>query len=262
MQKLTLALSLFVLGCWTSLLSAQAPAKPQPAPPPSATAAPPPSPQPPAGETWSTKTFDLKYLDPEQIRRVFSSQSHVMDANRELKLLTARGSAAFLKEVEDTIKRLDLPPPVPPNTQITVYLIAAAPQALTGVALPPELKALEKEIPAKMADIQMLRVRAGQSAETAAAAVAPGATSVAISRIRVDSASVSPGAKGDVVSINGLRVWLTIPPADPAAAAPKAPKTEPDVTADVDLNPDEAAIVAKIGVDKPLAVVVRVSVVR
>src|SRR5450755_4196175 len=84
---------------------------------------------PTTNEVWTTKTFEVKYVDPEQVRNVFSGQSHVMEANRDLKLLTARGSAAFLKEVEDTIKRLDVAPPTPPNTEITVYLLAAAPQA-------------------------------------------------------------------------------------------------------------------------------------
>jgi len=232
-----------------------------PAPPPPTNSAPPPQStgQP---EAYSTKTFDLKYVDPEQVRRVFSGQSHVMDANRELKLLTARGSAAFLKEVEDTVRRLDVPAPLPPNTQVTVYLIATAAQAPTGVALPTELKALEKEIPGKVADLQMLRVRAGQSGETINTDAAPAAPAVSLARIRVDSSSVNPGAKGDVVSLNGLKIWLNIPPADPAAPGTKTPKAEPDVTADLDLVPNEAAVVAKIGVDRPLAVVVRVVVVR
>lgn len=216
---------------------------------------------PPAPEVWTTKQFDLKYIDPEQVRGVFSGQSHVMEANRDLKILTARGSASFLKEVEDTIKRLDVPPPIPPNTQITVYLLAAAPQAGSGMDLPAELKALAKELPAKMADMQMLRVRAGQSGETSSSQT-PSAPAVSLVRIRVDSSAVNPGAKGDVVSLNGLKIWINIPPADPAAPAAKTPKTEPDVTADVDLTPNEAAIVAKIGIDKPLAVVVRASVIR
>jgi len=177
-------------------------------------------------------------------------------------LLTARGSAAFLKEVEDTIRRLDVPPPLPPNTQITVYLIAAAAQAPTGVALPAELKALEKELPGKVADLQMLRVRAGQSGEAINTDVAGAAPAVSLARIRVDSSSVSAGAKGDVVSLNGLKIWINIPPADPTAPGAKTPRAEPDVTADLDLIPNEAALVAKIGVDKPLAVVVRVVVVR
>ena len=115
----------------------------------------------------------------------------------------------------------------------------------------------------KLADLQMLRVRAGQAGETTSAAGAS-STGVALSRIRVDSTAVNPGAKGDIVSLNGLRIWLNIP------AAPDAPpsrssipgKNEPDVTADIDVAPDEPVVVAKIGVEKPLAVVVRVGVVR
>jgi hypothetical protein len=240
-----------------SILTAQDKTKTPPnGPPPGASA-----PQP-ANETWTTKTFELKYMDPEQVRRVFSGQSHVMDANRELKLLTARGSPAFLKEVEDTIKRLDIAPPTPPNTQVTVYLLAAAPQAPAGTALPTELKALEKELPAKMADMQMFRVRAGQGGETTGAEAAA-APAVSLARIRVDSTSVNPGPKGDVVSLNGLRIWINIPSADPTATiAVKTPKTEPDVSADIDLPPNEAVVVAKIGVEKPIAVVVRVAIVR
>jgi len=220
---------------------------------------------PPGGETWTTKTFDVRFVDPEEVRRVFSSQSHVMEANRELKILTAHGSAAFLKEVEDTVKRLDVPPPSPPNTQITVYLVAGQLQAPTGTALPAELKALEKELPAKLADMQMFRVRAGQPGEATGTPPEP-ATAVTLTRVRVDSTSVSPGPKGDIVSLNGLKVWISMPP-DPNAtpsstASPKTPKTEPDVTADLDLAPNEAVVVAKVGVEKPLAVVVRVGVVK
>jgi hypothetical protein len=224
---------------------------------------PPPNP-PPGGETWTTKTFDVKYVDPEEVRKVFASQSYVMEANRELKILTAHGSAAFLKEVEDTVKRLDVPPPSPPNTQITVYLVAGQLQAPTGTALPAELKALEKELPAKLADMQMFRVRAGQPGEATSAPPEP-ATAVTLTRIRVDSTSVTPGPKGDIVSLNGLKVWINIPPdpnATPSSTSSKTPKSEPDVTADLDLAPNEAVVVAKVGVDKPLAVVVRVGVVK
>jgi hypothetical protein len=186
-----------------------------------------------------------------------------MDANRELKLLTARGSTTFLKEVEDTIKRLDVPPPAPANTQITVYLLAVPAQAPAATALPAELNSLAKELPLKLADMQMLRVRAGQAGETTSAAGAS-STGVTLSRIRVDSASVNPGAKGDIVSLNGLRIWLNIPPppdAPPVRTSVSA-KNDPDVTADIDLAPNESVVVAKIGVEKPLAVVVRVGVVR
>ncbi len=212
----------------------------------------------PTSEPLTTRTFDLKFIDPEEVRNVFSGQSYVMEANRDLKLLTARGSAAFLKEVEDTITRLDVAPPTPPNTEITVYLLAAAPQAPAGATLPPELKALAKELPAKMADMQMFRVRVGQAGETTSSGEPAAAPAVSILRARVDSTSVNPGAKGEVVSLNGLKIWINNPPTDAA----KTPKTSPDVSADIDLAPNEAVIVAKIGIEKPIAIVVRAGVVR
>ncbi len=224
----------------------------------------PPASAPPSDGAWLTKTFDVKYIDPEDVRKVFSSQSYVMEANRDLKLLTAHGSAAFLKDVEDTIKRLDLPPPAPGDTEITVYLLAGAVQAPTGKALPAELNALAKELPAKLADMQMFRVRVGQSGETTSAPPEP-ATGVTLTRMRVDSTNLNPGSKGDIVSVNGLKVWINIPPdpaATPSASALKTPKNDADVAADIDVIPNQAVVVAKVGVDKPLAVVVRVGVVK
>ncbi len=251
MSNVALRLALAVGLASLAALDAQ---DPKPAgPPPGAT---------PGDSAWVTKTFDVKYIDPEEVRKVFASQSYVMEANRELKVLTAHGSAAFLKEVEDTIKRLDIPPPAPGDTEITVYLLAGAVQAPTGKALPAELSALAKDLPPKLADMQMFRVRVGQSGETTSAPPA-GATAVTLTRMRVDSTAVNPGPKGDILSVNGLKVWINIP-ADPNATAttPKTPKNDPDVTADIDLVPNQAAVVAKVGVDKPLAVVVRVGVVK
>ncbi len=222
----------------------------------------PPANVPLADAAWTTKTFDVRYIDPEDVRKVFASQSYVMEANRELKVLTAHGSTAFLKEVEDTIKRLDLPPPAPGDAEITVYLLAGAVQAPSGKALPAELSALAKDLPAKLADMQMFRVRVGQSGETTSAP-AEGATAVTLTRMRVDSTALNPGPKGDIVSVNGLKVWINIP-ADAGAApsGPKSSKNEPDVTADIDVAPNEAVVVAKVGVEKPLAVVVRVGVAK
>jgi hypothetical protein len=223
-------------------------------------AGPPPIP-PPTTDTWTTKTFELKYLDPEQVRRAFAGQSHVMEADRELKLLTVRGSAAFLKEIEETIKRLDVAPPIPANAQITVYLVAAAAQAPSGTAVPTELKSLTKELPDKLADMQMFRVREGQVGETSST-TAPNSTGVALDKIRVESTTVNAGPKGDIVSLNGLKVWINVPAADPSTGSTKSGRNEPDVILDLDVIPNEPIVVAKIGVEKPLAVVLRVGLIK
>ena len=212
-------------------------------------------------DAWGAKTIQVKYADPEQLRRLFSGQSYVMEADRALKVLTVHGPPAFLKEVEETVKRFDIAPPLPANIQITVYLLAVAEQASPSGTLPPELAALAKELKAasgsptlRMADSQMIRVRAGQPAETMGSAPSS-PTAATLSRIRLESAFVNSDPKGDVISLDGLHVWLNVPP------SPES-KGNGDVAADIDVMQNQAAIVAKTGIDKPLVVVVRASVVH
>jgi hypothetical protein len=239
-----------------------------PSAPAAAPSVPAPSAQAPAHD-WSSKTFEFKYIDPEQVRDLFSDRSFVMEANHDLMSLTAHGSAAFLKEVEDAVKRFDVPPPPPGNIQITVSLLTIAAQAPTGRPLPKELSAIGKELTmagapgVKLADSQMMRVRVGGPGEALGLAGAPEAAS--LSRIRIQSASLTPGPKGDLISLNGLRVWFSIPAATPEAApAPgaKPDKTDADISVSVDLNQNQAAVVSNAGTDKPVVVVVRASVVQ
>jgi hypothetical protein len=55
-----------------------------------------------------------------------------------------------------------------------------------------------------------------------------------------------------------LRVWLNVPSTGDTSQ-PQA-KGSADVTADIDVRQNEAVIVAKAGIDKPLVVVVRAGV--
>lgn len=187
-----------------------------------------------------------------------------MDASRELKVLTVHGTTALLKEVEDTIKRFDVPSPPPANLQISVYLLTVAAQSPTGVALPPDLAALGKEFSVKaapalvLADSQMIRLRDGQPGEQASI---PGAAdSAAVSRIRLRGATVIPGAKGEMISLTGLQVWLTIPAAVPGAALQTRP--DADVSADIDVDQDVPVAVSRSGVDKPVIVIVRATIAK
>jgi hypothetical protein len=217
-----------------------------------------------AAGDWGTKTFDVKYADPEQLREMFADRSFVMEANRDLKVLIAHGPAAFLKEVEDTVKRFDVPPPPPANLEITVYLVTPAAQAPSGIALPPQLAAIGKEFGEdKLADSQMLRVREGLGGETTG--VANTANSARLLRVRLQSASLLAGPKTQSISLNGLQVWLDVPAATGAATIDTSHSqlnTAPDVTADVDVDENKAAVVAKVGGEKPIGIAVRTIVVH
>jgi hypothetical protein len=215
-------------------------------------------------EKSDTQTFQLKYIDPERLRDMFSGRSFVMEADRDLKTLTAHGPPAFLKEVEDSVKRFDVPAPPPANLQITVYLLTGAAQAPTGTAVPAELAAIGKELPAaKLADSQMIRIREGLGGE--AAGVAGTGTSARLARVRLQAAYLTPGPKGDEVSINGLQVWLDVPSVPPATTPPPTiisqSISQPDVAVDLDLQQNQPAEVARIGLEKPVVVVVKAAVV-
>jgi hypothetical protein len=215
-------------------------------------------------QEYTTKSFELKYTDPDQIRQMFADRSFVMEVNRSLKVLTVHGPASFLKEVEDAVKRFDVAPPPPVNFQITIYLLTVAAQAPAGVALPTELAAVSKELtaagsqPLKLADSHMLRLREVQTVE---ATSAPGATpSALMSRVKLQSAALTPGPKGDLVSLNGLKIWIDMPP--PATGDKTPPKTDPDVAVDLDVEQNQAIIASKSGLDKPVVVVVRAAVIK
>ncbi len=247
------------------------PAKPAPtktdapAPTPDATKPPVKPAQDAASKEYLSKTFQVKYVDPDQIRSLFSGRSFVIDVNRDLRALTVHGPAPVLKEVEDAIQQFDVAPSPPANVQITVDLLTSPEMAPAGAAVPTELSALAKEFgkkTAKLADSQIIRVREGQVGDASQVTFKPEAASLA--RVWLQSAVVSAGAKGDRVTLYGLRVWLNIPPPPGATgvAATTQARAEPDVVADVDVDLNQAVMVSKVGVDQPVMVVVRVTVIR
>jgi hypothetical protein len=210
---------------------------------------------------WSTKTIQLKYIDPGDLRDVFSGRSYVMQVNRELKVLTVSGPPEFLKEVEETGKRLDVAPAGPGNIEITVYLLATTGPAAATQTLPAELQTITKTLDSAAAsslhlvDSETLRVREGKAGEVSfGEAASPGASLASIS---IQGVSITPGAKGDLVSLNGLRCKI-----NKAGGQAGQASSGGEVTANIDLVQNQAALVARAGAEKPLVVIARATVSR
>jgi hypothetical protein len=212
---------------------------------------------------WGSQTMQLKYVNADELRRVFSSQSYAVAVNQELNLLTVRGPLSFIREVEETVKRLDIAPSMPPNVELTVYLLTAAVPG-SSAALPPELGDLGKELKAmfgaqalRVADSQVIRVRSGKPADATGLA-SPAESAATLSWVRFECATVILNAKGNTISLDGLRVGLHLPGNPGATRTP--PATEGGVTADLDLVENQPAIIGKAGIDKPVVVIVRAKV--
>ena len=221
---------------------------------------PPPVAAAPGG--WSSQTIQLKYVGAEQVRRVFSGQSYVMQVDYEQNSLTVRGPRAFVTDVEETAKRLDVAPPVPKNIEITIYLVGAVVPVVPAVELPSELTALNKEIKATMGvqsfrvvDSQVIRVRSGTSGN--ATSLGPQQDGLAaFSSFRFQSVTIIPG---NAIGVNGLQLGLNIPAK--ATSTPPQLGAEIGIAADIDVMENQPTIVRRAGTDKPLIVIVRAKVI-
>src|SRR3982074_1867804 len=93
----------------------------------------------------ATRMFPLRYADAEQIRKLFSTYSYPMTANRDFNVLTVTAPAGFQTKVEEAIKEFDLPPVPPKNIELTVYTVTGAEAA---APVPKELEPIEKQFTA------------------------------------------------------------------------------------------------------------------
>ena len=213
------------------------------------------------GEIWGSKTFELKYVDAEEIRQFFSGRANVIQTDERFNVLTATGPTGFLSEVEATIQRFDVPPAIPQNVQMTFYVIAPAGQVTGGVKLPPELAGMESQLGLpggasglRVADTQVVRVRAGEAAE--AVGLTAGADGFpTISQIRFRWASVGSRNGKSVVSVEGLQVQFNVPGLRPEAGKPGS-----RIAADLDLPAQQGVVLTRGGADKPYVLLVRAEI--
>jgi hypothetical protein len=181
------------------------------------------------------KMFVLKYTDAAKLRKLFSRYSYPMSSNRDYNVLTVTGPAGFQAQVEAAIKLFDVPPDPPKNIELAVYLITTK-DAPGLLALPKDLE--EKYKPYRLADSQVIRIRTGQPADSTGSAL--------LSQVHFQGASIGPGEKNRVISIDGLRVQL------------KAPDTA-SLSSDIDLRENLPVVIGKTNPDGLLVAIAKVA---
>jgi hypothetical protein len=201
-----------------------------------------------------TRVFQFKYADARALQRVLSPYGRV-EADPMLKALTITvRDNNVLSEVEQIVKRFDVPPPPVPNIDVTIYLMSALGTPSSG-AVPAELEPVVKQLKNtfsykgyQLIDTEVIRVRAGQGGDVSG--VVDGAPSVdgnkTISRVGFRSASVSTDEKGRAIRIDGLKVGLRIPI---AAGEKKYQYIETGLNTDVDVREGQKVVVGKANMD-------------
>ena len=116
------------------------------------------------------RVFAIKHADVEAIARTLGVFPYYIQPNRELRVIGVRAPAAIMPTIEDTIRRLDVPPIAPRNVELTVYLLLASEHE--GGSVAPELEGVVKQLKATFAfkgfrtiDTLVVRSRDKQSAD-------------------------------------------------------------------------------------------------
>src|SRR5690349_4610891 len=60
---------------------------------------------------WPVKVFQVKHVDVAQLNRIFQPFNVSINFDRDLKVISVRAPKEILTAIEETIQRLDVPPP-------------------------------------------------------------------------------------------------------------------------------------------------------
>jgi hypothetical protein len=211
-----------------------------------------------ADEPFLTHVYQLKYAEPKELVKLLSPYVPQIGGNVQfddhLKALAITTRKDAFPEIEQIIKRFDVPPPPVLNIEVTIYLMSAL-GTPSGSAVPPELEAVVKQLKNtfsykgyQLIDTEVMRVRAGQGGEVSG--VVNGAPSVGpnktISQVRFRSASVSTDEKGRAIRIDGLKVGLRIPV---VSGEKQYQYVDTGINTDVDVREGQKVVVGKANMD-------------
>lgn len=109
--------------------------------------------QKPTGEPIVRKVIQLRHVDPYAVQRLFSAQNKVsaspwgvINVDEKMSVLTVAGSASEVQNVEEAVKKLDVPPVPGKDVEITAYFLVASRQPNMPNDFPPTLNEVVTEL--------------------------------------------------------------------------------------------------------------------
>jgi hypothetical protein len=211
-----------------------------------------------AEEPFISHVYQLKYADPKGLVKLLypfvPPPPGRVEFDQPLKALSITTHKDAFPEIEQIIKRFDVPPPPVLNVDVTIYLMSALGTPSSG-AVPPELEAVVKQLKNtfsyksyQLIDTEVMRVRAGQGGEVSGVVNGGPALEGArtISQVKFKSASVSTDEKGRAIRIDGLKVGLRIPV---ATGEKQYNYIDTGINTDVDVREGQKVVVGKSNMD-------------
>lgn len=169
--------------------------------------------------SWPVKVFQVKHVDVAQLNRIFRPFNVPISYDPDLKVLSVSAPKDILAAIEETIRRLDVPPPAAKNLEVNAYLVQASPQGPTS-NMPAELEPVIKQLKTlfsyqafRLMGALTLRGRDGQREEVngnlpALNSDLPHAIPYGFN---INSASISSDGKDRIIRIDHLVLHLRVP---------------------------------------------------
>jgi type II/III secretion system protein len=212
-----------------------------------------------ADDPLISRVYQLKYAEPQGLIKLLQPFLAAQTGGRaefdqRLKAISISVHKDAFPEIEQIIKRFDVPPPPVLNVEVTIYLMSAL-GTPSSSAVPPELEGVVKQLKSTFSykgyqfiDTEVMRVRAGQGGEVSG--VVNGAPSVGpnktLSQVKFRSASVSTDEKGRAIRIDGLKVGLRIPV---MSGEKQYLYIDTGINTDVDIREGQKVVVGKANMD-------------
>jgi hypothetical protein len=207
-----------------------------------------------ADEPIVSRVYQLKYADPVAFNALLAPYVRHIQVDRGLKAMSVTMRQDAVADVEQIIKRFDVPPPPVPNVEVTIYMMSAVPTQ-SAAPIPPELEPVIKQLKSmfsyksyQLIDTEVIRVRAGQGGDASAVVDNKGPSGAkTISEMKFRSVTPSIDEKGRAMRIDGLKVGLKIP----VIAGPKGEYQYLDtgISTDVDIREGQKVVVGKVNMD-------------
>jgi hypothetical protein len=222
------------------------------------------------------QVFQIKHADVDRLAEVLRIFGHVK-ADRDLRVIAVQVSPNVLPTVEETIRRLDVPPPAPPpqNVELTVHLLIASDQDGTSGSLPSDLDAVVKQLKATFPfrsfhalDTLVVRNRDRRAGQVKGLAKfdanAPQPSTYTFS---YRGATILPDEKGRSIRIDGLKLEAGIlVRSQPEGAAVGSYQTiDAGFITDVDVREGQKVVVGKAaigGANSALILVITTKIVE
>jgi len=161
------------------------------------------------------KVFAIKHAEVNAIGQTLRIFPVEVRENPNLRVIAVSGPAALMPTIEDTIRRLDVPPPPPQNVELTVYLLLASDQE---GPVPADLESAVKQLKTtfsfkgvRSVDTLVVRSRDTRPGQVSGLSrLDPEIPNPSTYSLSHNGANITSDEKGRSIRLNGLRFKANI----------------------------------------------------